>query len=41
MNFGKNSNSEGWNEIEIYDLNKDKLIDKFEIEFISLRILNN
>lgn len=41
MNFGKNSNSEGWSEIEIYDLNKDKVIDKFEIEFISLRILNN
>ncbi|EGT3615420.1 hypothetical protein FHH43_04110 [Clostridium perfringens] len=41
MNFGKNSNFEGWNEIRVYDLNKDEVINELEIDFISYRILNN
>lgn len=41
MNYGKNSNFEGWNKIRIYDLNKDEIINELEIDFIYYRILNN
>ena len=40
--YGKNSidNSEEWENISKYDLNKDEKIDKYELDFIIYKVLN-
>lgn len=40
INYGKDSSFEGWSNISEYDLNKDEVIDDFEVNFISQRLLN-